>query len=368
MKNVFIAAIVASLSTGVASANEVHYSSQGGINALNATISGNGNSIGNSAPASTHQITSRGTTTMRVSPTYGWGFSQYRYITRTNYETSLTRSFPTDYSAAKQVGNNNSATTVQSGRNNSLNFSQGSDTAFTETRRRYATGSTITRDYRYWGYRDYTYRASSAYDREFNSRYGYSNTYQRGAVTTASNNTLRATQYGDSNAATINQLGNNNYASLYQSGYGNSADLMQGGDNASLNVSQYGTSNAATVRQYSMNTASLYQSGSGNQAEIFQGNASGASQRIASVANVSSTGTDNFVSVTQAGYYGGNSININQNGTGNSAITTQTGRSSNATLTQKGNNNNFSLNQTAHAGAISVAMLGDGGNININHR
>jgi len=368
MKNVFIAAIVASLSTGIAAANEVLYSSQGGTNNLSASISGNGNSIGNSAPASTRQVTGRGTYTHSSSPWSRYGYDYVRTSLQTTYETTVTRSFPTDYSAAKQVGNNNTATTTQYGSSNSLNFSQGSDTAFTETRRRQATGSTYTRDFFYNRYRDYTVRASSYYDRLFNSRHGYAQTYQRGAVTTASDNRLEATQYGDRNAATINQLGDNNYASLYQSGYGNSADLLQGGDNAVLTVSQYGSENTATVRQYSMNTANLYQSGSDNQAEIMQGNASGSAPQFASVATVSSTGNDNYVSVTQAGYFGGNSVNISQNGNGNSASTMQTGRSSNATLTQRGDNNSFNLNQTAHAGAISVAMIGNGGNVNINHR
>lgn len=368
MKKLLLVSVSTIVMAGAAHANEIIYSSQGGQNDLNTTISGVGNTIGKAAPRNT---SSYYTDSSRMSDT-GWRSigSYYRYnyqqrdTTDVSYATTRNTYFPTDYSAAKQVGNGNEATTNQSGSANSLNFSQGSDTVYTETTRRYATGSQKLRRYNYTSYvsnlgRDYGQEAT------WNRYYAYSNTYQRGAVTAAQDNELNASQHGQLNSAVLSQLGDNNYAYLYQSGARNNADLLQSSDNSYTNVQQYGTGNNTTLRQYNTSSATLYQSGSDNNTTVYQGNYNGMSQYQANSVNIMTSGRGNNVTAIQAGYYGGNTLNVSQNGDHNSSYTNQTGYRSAINLTQHGDNNNFSATQTAHGKVLTVNMVGNGGNINL---
>jgi hypothetical protein len=134
MKKLLLVSVSTIIMAGAAHANEITYSSQGGQNALNTSISGFGNTIGKAAPRNTSSY-STGSTRMSDTGWYSgyWYGYRYRDTTDVSYATTRNTYFPTDYSAAKQVGNNNVATTNQSGSANSLNFSQGSDTVYTET-------------------------------------------------------------------------------------------------------------------------------------------------------------------------------------------------------------------------------------------
>ena len=366
MKKLLLVSVSTIVMAGAAHANEIIYSSQGGQNALNTSISGYGNTIGKAAPRSTSSY-SRGSKQTSASnwTYYSYYRDWYRYTTDVNYIATRSTSFPTDYSAAKQVGNNNVATTNQRGTENSLNFSQGSDTVYTETYRKYATGSNRKFDW-YYNNRasDYNYGRDTNAEARFNQTDGYYSVYQRGAVTAAQDNTLNATQSGEYNNAVLNQLGDHNYAYLYQSGTSNNADLLQSSDGSDANVQQYGAGNNAVLRQYSTSQATLYQSGADNTATILQGN-NGGSQYQSNSVNIRSSGRGNSVYAVQAGYYGGNTLSVSQNGTNNSSNTRQTGSRSAIKLTQHGDNNNFSATQTARGKVMTVNMVGNGGNINL---
>jgi hypothetical protein len=291
------------------------------------------------------------------------------YVTRSNvsWAQSTSSTYPTDYSAAKQVGNDNRVNAVQNGNRNALNFSQGSDSVFEETIARAAYDSERVMDFNHPNAEDIVAGRDLAAEAAYNRQFGFTQTFSRGAVTTATGNLLNADQHGDDNAAVINQLGDYNVADLYQSGANNQADIMQAGDSSLLEANQIGVGNGMLVRQYSTNSATLNQFGSDNYYEIYQGDVNGASANASRV-DVTTNGNENFVRITQNGDFGGNSIVVNQDGDGNEVYSTQSGRNSGITLTQDGSNNMFNAVQTSNMRQVQVAMYGTGGNVYLTQR
>ncbi len=373
-KTLYVAAALA-LGAAPAFANSVTYSSQEGVNSLYLQLQGTGNSVGSEAPANSSAAQTTGTWQSEKSKGFGnttmdgRPVTDLRYFAYTNvtWAQTATSSYPTDYSAAKQVGDNNRVNAIQHGNRNALNFSQGSDTVFEETISRAAIDSDRVLDFKHGQADDISLgrdlAAEAAYDRQF----GFTQTFSRGAVTTATGNLLDVDQYGDDNGAVINQLGDYNVADLYQSGGNNQADVLQAGDSSYLEANQIGVGNGMLVRQYSTNTAMLNQWGNDNFMEVYQGDVNGTTANASSV-EVTTDGNENTIHITQNGDFGGNSIIVNQNGDGNEVFSTQSGRNSGITLLQDGSNNMFNAVQTSNMRQVAVAMYGTGGNVYLTQR
>lgn len=373
-KTLYVAAVLA-LGASPALANNVTYSSQEGVNSLYLQLQGVGNSVGAEAPAgaSVNQNTGTwqsekskgfGNTTMNGRPVTDLRYFAYTNVT---WAQTATSTYPTDYSAAKQVGDNNRVNAIQHGNRNTLNFSQGSDSVFEETISRAAIDSDRVLDFKHGQADDISLGRDLGAEAEYNREFGFTQTFSRGAVTTATGNLLDVDQYGEDNGAVINQLGDYNVADLYQSGANNQFDVMQAGDSSYLEANQIGVGNGMLVRQYSTNTATLNQFGNDNFFEVYQGDVNGASAH-ASTVDVTTNGNENTIHITQNGDYGGNSIVVTQDGNGNEVFSTQSGSGSGITLLQDGNNNMFNAVQTSTMRQVQVAMYGTGGNVYLTQR
>ena len=373
-KTLYVAAALA-LGASPALANNVTYSSQEGVNSLYLQLQGVGNSVGAKAPANSTAAQTTGT--WQSEKTKGFGnttmdgrpVTDLRYFAYTNvtWAQTATSSYPTDYSAAKQVGDDNRVNAIQNGNRNTLNFSQGSDTVFEETITRTAIDSERIMDFKHGQADDISLGRDLAAEAAYDRLIGFTQSFSRGAVTTATGNLLDIDQFGDDNGAVINQLGDYNVADLYQSGADNQLDVLQAGDSSYLEAHQIGVGNGMLVRQYSTNSATLNQFGSDNFFEVYQGDVNGATAN-ASTVDVTTNGNENYVQITQDGDFGGNSIVVNQNGDGNEVYSTQSGRNSAITLLQDGNNNMFNAVQTSTMRQVQVAMYGSGGNVYLTQR
>ncbi|MEC9197538.1 MAG: hypothetical protein VX974_07995 [Pseudomonadota bacterium] len=130
MKKLMIASASFALLATTAMANDVTYSSQGGTNTLFLELDGTGNRVGNAASASGTRYDGQGTQyySNYYNPYYYYYYNDYTYV---YWNQTTTTSYPTDYSAAKEVGDGNVVRASQTGTGNALDFSQGSDTQFT---------------------------------------------------------------------------------------------------------------------------------------------------------------------------------------------------------------------------------------------